>query len=63
MKEKEDGENCINHSLISTPNVIAMIKSVPRDTKSGRTKIGRKRKFETYGKTVFGRRGNGLYSI
>ena len=63
MKEKEVGENCINCSLITAPNVIAVIKSVPRDTKSGCTKIGRKGKFETYGKTVFGRRGNGLYFI
>jgi len=62
VKEK-NGENCINCSLITAPNAIAIIKSVPRDTKSGRTKTGRKRKFEKYGKTVFGRRGNGLYSF
>jgi hypothetical protein len=63
VKEKEDGGNCIICSLITTPNAIAMIKSVPRDTKSGRTKIGIKIKFETYAKTEFGRHVNGLYSI
>jgi len=63
VKEKEDGENCINCSLITVPNAIAMIASVPHDIESGRTKTGKKRKFEKYGKTVFGRRGRGLYSI
>jgi hypothetical protein len=42
VKEKEDGENCINCSLITAPNAITVIKSVPCHTKSGRTKIGRK---------------------
>ena len=60
VKEKEDGENCINCSLITAPNTIIMIKSVPRDTKSGCTKIG---SLKHTGRQVFGRRGSGLYSI
>jgi hypothetical protein len=35
VKEKEDGEKYINCSLITAPNEIAMVKSVPRGTKSG----------------------------
>ena len=37
-------EKTINCSFITAPNAIAVIKSVPRDTKSGVRKLKKKKK-------------------
>ena len=45
-----DGENCINCSFVTSPNVIALIKSILPDTKCGHTKIVKKNSLAQMGR-------------